>query len=128
MGYSFKATCKDCHLHFEGSQGGGFFFHLLRCDRCGDSKYIGFDEIGEPHLRYLKGLSGAYCIASSDSDKIVRESYPGDSITEEQYHQAVEQLAGCCPCGGRFKFDAPIRCPRCRSSRIDHGETLMMYD
>jgi hypothetical protein len=128
MGHSFKATCKDCQLNFVGSEGGGFFFHDLRCDCCGESTSIGFDTIGEPHLRYVKGLQVPYCIASSEADEIIRASYPGDSITEEQYHEAVEQLAGACPCGGRFKFDAPIRCPRCRSSHVDPGDLLMMYD
>jgi hypothetical protein len=128
MGHSFKATCNDCQLDFDASEGGGFYFHLLRCDRCGESKPIGFDEIGEAHLQYLKGLRGPYCIDSSEADKLVRESYPGEAITEEQYHEAVERLAGTCQCEGQFRFNAQIRCPRCRSSRIEHGEINIMYD
>jgi hypothetical protein len=128
MGHSFKATCKECGSQFFGSECGGIFFHLLRCDRCGEGKSIGFEEIGEPHQQYLKGLRGPYCMASSEADEIVRESYPGEPITEEQYHQAVELLAGNCECGGRFAFDAPLRCPQCRSSDIEQGEILMMYD
>ncbi len=128
MGCRFKATCNECHLEFEGSDGGGFFFHLLRCDSCSENRAIGFDEIGEPHLQYLKGLPGPYCVASSESDEIVRESYSGEPLTEEQYHEAVELLAGQCQCEGQFKFDAPIRCSRCGSSQIEQGETLIMYD
>ncbi len=30
----------------------GFFVQLLRCDCCGENKFIGFDEIGERHLGY----------------------------------------------------------------------------
>ena len=66
MGHSFKAICNDCQLDFEKSDGGGFFFYLLRCDRCGEDKCIGFDEIGEPHLQYFKGLPGPYCVVSSE--------------------------------------------------------------
>jgi hypothetical protein len=128
MGHSFKATCKECQAHFEADEGGGFFFHLLRCDRCGAGRTIGFEEIGEPHHQYLKGLGGPYCVASSEGDDLVRKSYPGEPMTEEQYHQAVEQQAGNCECGGRFAFDAPLRCPQCRSTDIEEGEILIMYD
>jgi hypothetical protein len=128
MGHTFKATCNDCQLEFEGSEGGGFFFHLLRCDRCGEEKSIGFDEIGEPHLQYLKGLPGPYCVASASADEFVRESYPGEPLAEEEYHQTVERLAGKCPCEGQFRFEAPIRCPRCSSIRIEHGEVHIYYD
>ena len=128
MGHSFKATCNDCQLQFKGSEGGGFFFHLLRCDRCGQYRSIDFDEIGEPHLQYLKGVGGPYCIDRSETDKTARESYPGEPITEEQYHQAVERIAGKCECEGQFRFDAPIRCPRCRSIRIEYGALDYMYD
>jgi hypothetical protein len=128
MGHRFEATCNDCQEVFEGSEGGGFYFYLLRCDRCGETRAIGFDEIGETHLQYLKGLPGPYCIASSETDEDVRESFTVEPITEEQYHKAVERLAGKCQCEGQFRFDAPVRCPRCRSSQITRGETLIMYD
>jgi hypothetical protein len=128
MGHRFKATYNDCQEVFEGSEGSGFYFHLLRCDRCGESKAIGFDDIGETHLQYLKGLGGPYCFDSSEADKIARESYPGEPISKEQYHKAVESLAGKCQCDGQFTFNAPVRCPRCRSSQITRGETLIMYD
>jgi len=32
--------------------GGGFFLRLARCDECGKTKSIGFDELDEIHLRY----------------------------------------------------------------------------
>ena len=55
MGCTFEAECRDCGHEFRGHRGGGFFFHLLRCDTCGEDKGLSFDAIGEPHLRYLKG-------------------------------------------------------------------------
>ena len=45
MGYSTDAKCLDCGKVFEVSHGGGFSFHLLRCDKCGKSKSITFDKI-----------------------------------------------------------------------------------
>ncbi len=128
MGCRFEAQCLKCKETFEVDNGGGFAFHMLRCDHCGASKSIGFDEIGEPHLQYLKGLPGPYCVASSAHDASVKKNYPGEAIFEEEYHKKVEILVGKCGCGGQFKFDAPIRCPKCHSRRVKEGRTTMMYD
>ena len=95
------------------------FFHLLRCDRCGETKSIGFDELGELHLRYLKGLPGPYCVASAEHDKEVREHAPVEPISEEEYHVAIEAGMKPCRCGGKRTFDAPSRCPECRSTNFE---------
>ncbi|MFC2167507.1 hypothetical protein ACFLRW_00870 [Acidobacteriota bacterium] len=128
MGQAYRAKCKDCGNDFTDKEGGGFYFHLLRCDKCGKSKEIGFDEIGEPHLRYIKGLGGPYSVASSQTDKMIQEEYPGDSITESEYHREIEKLMGQCKCGGQHSFDAPPRCPGCNSINIEKGDVFMMYD
>ena len=130
MGMCYAATCDACGTHFTVSNGGGFFFHLLHCDTCGAEKSIGFDEIGEPHQRYLRGLRGPYCMASAEHDRRVREAYRGEPMTEEDYHAAVEELCGTCDCGGQFRFDALARCPRCRSSahQRDPKGSLTFYD
>lgn len=130
MGHTYRAFCRKCRSSFEVNEGGGFFFHLLRCDTCGAEKSIGFDEIGEPHLRYLKGLEGPYCVASSDHDRHVRENYPGEPMSEEEYHAAVEELCGTCECGGRFRFDGLPRCPKCHTPYHKNGaeETDVFYD
>lgn len=114
MGHSYRAFCRECRASFTVNEGGGFFFHLLRCGTCGGERSIGFDEIGEPHLRYLKGLKVPYCMASAEHDRHVRENYPGEPMGEKDYHTAVEEICGQCDCGGRFRFDAPPRCPKCR--------------
>ena len=90
---------------------------------------MGFDEIGEPHLRYLKGLNVPYCIATSESDKHVQDHYHGEPLSGKEYNKVVEELAGKCKCGGSYKFDALPRCPKCKSTSLgDTHEEMIMYD
>lgn len=49
MGHRLEAKCLDCGKTFMAGHGDGFRFHLVRCDRCGDAKGIGFDELGKLH-------------------------------------------------------------------------------
>jgi hypothetical protein len=128
VGQTFEAECRDCGKPFRSAEGGGFSFHLLHCDTCGDPKALSFEEIGEPHLRYLKGLKGPYCIPSAEHDREVRQHDPGEPISEEEYHRQAEAIAGNCHCGGRFHFDAPVRCPNCRSANVRRGKSLICYD
>ena len=99
MGHTLKARCLDCGYRFSISRGGGFFFHLLRCEWCGETKTIRFDELGG-----------------------------NPSIRGEECNRKVEALAGKCECGGQFLFDAPPRCLKCRSIHIEEGEVTIMYD
>jgi hypothetical protein len=39
-----------------------------------------------------------------------------------EYRQEVEAIVGSCPCGGRFRFNAPVRCPKCRSTDFERGD------
>ncbi len=130
MGSSFGAICNECGEKYMVSQGGGFCFHLLHCERCGKEKSIGFDELGEIHLSYLKELSGPYCIATREHDKEVQEGYPGEPLSEVEYDAKVEEIAGTCKCGGHFTFDALARCPRCKSDDYrEYPEVCgVMYD
>src|SRR5450756_1151261 len=82
MGRSYHVKCLQCGNNFDVNSGGGFFFHLLHCDFCGKDKSIGFDEIGEPHLRYIKCLPGPYCVASSSLDQHIKDNYPGEPMSE----------------------------------------------
>ena len=107
MGCENEATCLDCGGAFSVTHGGGFSFHLVRCDKCGQAKSVGFDDLGELHLRYLKGLPGPYCIASAEHDEAVRKHASVEPITEDEYHKGIEGFAGRCTCGGRYCLDAP---------------------
>jgi predicted Zn-ribbon and HTH transcriptional regulator len=128
MGQTYRAECRECGYRFEFDDGGGFFFHLLRCNSCGKPKSMGFEEIGEPHLRYIKGLNTPYCMTTAGSDRYIQENYPGKPLSERGYHRAVEKLAGDCRCGGAFKFNAKARCPKCKSTKLTKGEVTVDYD
>jgi len=118
MGKTYGAICKSCGYHFEAHRGGGCFFHVLHCDRCGKEKTIPFDQLGDAHLRYVKGLEGPFSKSTRDLDKYVRENYPDSPLTEEEYHSIVEGMAGDHDCGGHFTLDAPPRCPKCGSRDV----------
>jgi predicted Zn-ribbon and HTH transcriptional regulator len=130
MGTLYPAICNDCGTKFEVSEGGGFTFHLLKCSKCGADKSIGFDSLGEIHKRYVKGLSVPYSTATSEEDDYIQKNYRGTPITEQEYHQEIEKTAGNCKCGGQFKFNAPTRCPNCKSANIAHDPDgrMIFYD
>ncbi len=130
MGSASEVDCDDCGQRYTRRIGGGFFFHLLHCDRCGAEKDVSFEDIPEIHAAYLKGSKGPYTVAIAERDAAIRDAYEGEPLTAEEYHAAVEGHSGGCRCGGSFRFDAPARCPRCGSIRatgtVDGINT--MYD
>jgi len=128
MGQKYFATCNSCGTKFAMNIGGGFIFHLLHCNLCGEEKEIGFDELGEIHLRYIKGLDVPYCIATSESDAHIQKYYPGKPLSDAEYHSMVEEYAGKCNCGGMYKFEAKPRCPSCKSADYTMGECEVFYD
>jgi len=128
MGEEWSATCANCGYFFFVREGGGFFFHLLHCDKCGKEKTVSFDKLGEVHLRYLKGLKGPYCVASSNHDKEVQKTFQGDPISEEEYFKVVESLVRKCRCGGHYTFSSPPRCPKCHSPDVIKGDMHVNYD
>lgn len=128
MGTLYEAQCDDCRHIFTVSAGGGFMFHMLRCDTCGTEHSVAFDELGEVHGRWLKGLPGVYAIATANLEAAWKDATPGEPLGDDEYHVAVEQHAGACECGGNYRFDAPRRCPVCRSTRVTVGMPLGHYD
>jgi hypothetical protein len=101
---------------------------MLRCNKCGIEKDIGFEELGELHLRYLKGLSGPYCVATGEHDKQVQDDPDIEPITEKEYHRGVEAFAGKCKCEGQFRFKAKPRCPKCKSTDFKEVDTGICFD
>ena len=128
MGYQATSKCCDCGETFTVDSGGGFLFCLLRCDKCGATKSVGFDELGEIHTRYLKSLAGPYSAAIAENDQHVSENVNLEPLAEDEYHCSVETFAGQCSCRGKYKFDAPPRCPKCHSTIIEEGDITVLYD
>jgi hypothetical protein len=107
VGCVVEAECLECGNVFTLEHGGGFFFHLVRCDKCGRTKSISFDDLGELHLRYLKGLSGPCAIETSAKDGDIRNQVPLEPISEEEYNGRIRPIAGKCRCGGKYALEAP---------------------
>jgi hypothetical protein len=116
MGSLAGYICRACGTRFSVSEGGGFFFDLLHCDICGESRSVGHQELGDIHLRFVKGLPGPYAVSRSKMDREIQATYPGQPLSRAEYHAAAEATLEPCACGGHFRYDAPARCPECRST------------
>jgi len=128
MGHTVEAKCLECNATTTIHHGGGFTFHLLRCEKCGDSISVDFESLGELHLRYLKGLPGPYCMATAEQDRYVQEHVSVEPIEEEEYHREIEKLVDECKCGGQYTFNASPRCQKCHSDQLEEGEPDVHYD
>lgn len=122
MGSRSSYICRPCGAHFRSSSGGGFMFDLLHCDTCGESRSVSHQELGDVHLGFVKGLPGPYAVARAAMDRRIQAEYPGKPLTRGQYHAAAQATIGSCACGGRFTYNAPARCPGCRSTHDQWDE------
>ncbi len=132
MGHTAGYVCKACGTRFSVRHGGGFFFDLLYCEDCGKARSVGHQDLGDIHLRFVKGLNHPYAVARAEMDRRIQLEYPGEPLDRAEYHVAAEGTLEPCPCGGRFRYDAPPRCPDCRSTSElwDKDPTVsgMFYD
>ena len=116
MGSITGHVCRTCGAHFTVSTGGGFFFDQLHCEQCGKVKDVGHEDMGDIHLGFVKGLGRPYAMARAAFDRHIQQTYPGEPLSKAEYHAAVEATLDPCRCGGRYRYDAPPRCPSCRST------------
>jgi len=132
MGSSHGVICQACGTAFRVFGGGGFFFDLLHCDQCGEAKSVSHQELGDIHLGFVKGLPGPYAVSRSALDQRIKEGFTGPVLTGEEYRAAAEESLEPCSCGGRFRYDAPMRCPTCRSTaerwEPDPSAGMALYD
>jgi hypothetical protein len=132
MGERVGCSCRTCGTRFTADFGGGFTFDLLHCDTCGLARGVGHQELGDIHLRFVKGLPGPYAVSRSAFDREIQREYPGEPLTREEYDAAAEATLEPCSCGGSFCYDAPPRCPECRSTEdqweLDREAVQVMYD
>jgi hypothetical protein len=52
-----------------------------------------FEEIGESHLKFLKGLNVPYSLATMDNDRHIQKSYTRKPLSRTDYYAAVEKMA-----------------------------------
>ena len=113
-------------------EGGGFFFDELHCDACGAVTSARHQDLGDIHLRYVKGLGMPYAMVRAEMDRRIQQEYPGEPLSEADYHATVEDRLDPCSCGGRFGYAAPPRCPSCRSTEamwdVDESAGEAFYD
>jgi hypothetical protein len=132
MGSASGHICRACGARFTARSGGGFYFDLLHCDRCGRTATVGHQELGDIHLRFVKGLPGPYAVSRAKMDGRIQREYPGEPLSHDEYHAAAEATLDPCPCGGRFRYDAPPRCPTCGSTSeawdADRTASRVHYD
>ena len=130
MGSATGYQCPGCGTRFEASEGGGFSFDLLHCDRCGAAQSVAHCDMGDVHLAFIKGLKTPYAVARAEMDAEIQRTYPGQPLGEAAYHALVERQLPPCPCGGRLTYAAPPRCPRCGSTdeRWTPTGEQMFYD
>ena len=108
-----RNTCLDCDTVFTRTVGPTMTADNLTCDRCGRSQLVSHAAIGDVHLRYIKGLAGPWSVSRTEADAFVRAHYPGEPLERADYEVAAEDALEPCSCGGRFRYGAPARCPRC---------------
>lgn len=132
MGSMSGHICTACGTRFSARWGGGFLFDLLHCDACGRAQSVAHQELGDIHLRFVKGLGRPYAVCRWEMDRRIQDEYPGEPLTRDEYHAAAEATLEPCPCGGRFRYDAPPRCPSCGSTSEawvkDPEAGVMLYD
>ena len=139
MGESYEATCRECSHAFAASDGGGFLFYEVHCVTCGRSQSVAHDLIPDATEEYrraadeaveatgqpLKALAAG--TVSLDREAAMRWAR-AMAAAAARLDDAIERAAGRCTCGGRFGLHAAVRCPVCKSTKIDKGPTLFVYD
>jgi hypothetical protein len=132
MGSASGFICRDCGTRFMARSGGGFYFDLLHCATCGKERRVPHQELGEIHLRFVKGLPGPYAVSRTAMDRRIQRENEHSPLTRAEYHAAAESTLEPCACGGRFRYRAPSRCPGCRSTvgrwQRDPVAPSMLYD
>ncbi len=102
-------TCPSCARAFEAKQ-----YHA------------GFSELG-----FLYCTTDSTVLTFSVYDKtytdLVGEKQPWHGYLTAAERQAVENALVSCPCGGRFVFGSPLRCPNCGARLADSSQKTIYF-
>ena len=90
----------------------------MRCQSCGSEVeakgryHTGFNDTG---FLYCDRDSTVLTFGAYDKkfEELVGDKVIPWELDEDQKHRIASNLVGC-PCGGRFSFANPLRCPRCK--------------
>jgi hypothetical protein len=114
--------CFDCDSVFYHESGGGFGFHSLDCDKCGKHKLLDFSKLRDIQRRHFhKHPAGC-----GTTWLYVREVNLGNN--QDTYYTEVERAAGNCECEGKYRFNAPTRCPKCKSTNVQCEKNSLIAD
>ena len=98
MSRGWIARCKSCAEEFQSYEGPSMVWWPLRCDQCGKERRVALSVLWKM----------------------------GWDWGDEQSNAAIEKRLKRCTCGGRHRFEAPVRCPKCKSTDIEDTHTLYM--
>lgn len=81
-------------------------------------------------LRQTKCKSCGHQFGFIQGGTISAEQFRCDRCGETKMHprDEVGSASAKCACGGKYKKDAPPRCPKCKSKRIRKGMVVMYVD
>lgn len=110
MGTIFSVNCRRCRRSFEYLDAYGMGSQILHCDVCGRSHGFAYRDMEDLFERFLAGPG----FGSRGRVSGVADADTGP-LSQEGYEAEVEARCSPCECGGRYRFETPIRCPRCGS-------------
>ena len=102
---------------------------IIRCPSCGESfsvKQVWRWGVGNDYVFFL------YCDSDSslilfDEEELPRELNGLSPFNlDDDGKRLIEDNLRPCPCGGRFRFDAPLQCPKCKGV-ISKGYPKAVY-
>ena len=107
VGQMIRSTCASCGKVAHQIDGAMMAGYRPRCADCGRARLIPVEDVVEDET------------VQTDSLVNPREHEADHEPAWSRRERRVLELAGTCRCGGRFTADAPLRCPRCRSTNLD---------
>lgn len=122
MGWLTQVICNRCDARFEVGSGHTRRSWCLRCAVCGATKVVSKEEVEDPrggdfslapiNQKEMEGLAAD----PERAQRFIAEVFSGPSPAWLAWEQRVEDSLPPCKCDGQFRFGAPARCPRCRST------------
>jgi hypothetical protein len=128
MGWKWEAVCRACNKEFWASWGHSRRNWELRCEDCGERSGFGRSSTGPgppPDSLHPTHAAEDQAFTELPEDAPGRDLLPRTidlvRMTAEwaDWQQRAEAWFKVrCKCGGRYTFDAPERCPKCRSTDL----------